>query len=101
MWGRTIHLLVSLPSDLSPAKYVQAIKTFTSKWLRESPVFPNWNGWGKEYAAISYNGRDKEMIVNYIRNQKEHHKIVGFEEEYRAFLIENGIEIQEEYFLKD
>ena len=36
------------------------------------------------------------MIVNYIRNQKEHHKIVGFEEEYRAFLIENSIEIKEE-----
>ena len=49
-----------------------------------------------EYSAISYNGRDKEMIVNYIRNQKEHHKIVGFEEEYRAFLIENSIEIKEE-----
>ena len=55
----------------------------------------------REYAAISYNGRDKEMIVNYIRNQKEHHKIVSFEEEYRAFLIENGITIKEEYFLKD
>lgn len=96
-----IHLLVSLPPDLSPAKYVQAIKTFTSKWLRESPVFPNWNGWGKEYAAISYNERDKDTIVNYIRNQKEHHKIVSFEEEYRAFLIENGIIINEEYFLKD
>ena len=52
----------------------------------------------KEYAAISYNGRDKEMIVNYIRNQKEHHKVVGFEEEYRAFFIENGIAIKEEYF---
>ena len=96
-----IHLLVSFPSDLSPAKYAQAIKTFTSKWLRESPNFPNWNGWGKEYAAISYNMRDKEMIVNYIQNQKEHHRQVGFEEEYRAFLIENGIAIKEEYFLKD
>ena len=41
------------------------------------------------------------MIVNYIRNEKEHHKVVGFEEEYRAFLIENDIAIKEEYFLKD
>lgn len=96
-----IHLLVSLPSDLSPAKYAQAIKTFTSKWLRKCTAFPKWNGWGREYAAISYNVRDKEMIVNYIRNQKEHHKCVGFEEEYRAFLTDNGIYIKEKYFLKD
>lgn len=96
-----IHLLVSLPSDLSVAKYVQDVKTFTSKWLRENHAFPNWNGWGKEYAAVSYCVRDKEMIVNYIMNQKEHHKKVNFEEEYRAFLIENGIAIREEYFLKD
>ena len=96
-----IHLLVSLSSDLPLSKYVQAVKTFTSKWLRENPAFPDWNGWGREYAAVSYNVRDKEMIVNYIQKQKEHHRKVGFEEEYRAFLIENGIAIRKEYFLKD
>ncbi|MBP5710757.1 MAG: IS200/IS605 family transposase [Bacteroidales bacterium] len=96
-----IHLLISLPSDLAPAKYVQAVKSFTSKWLRESPSFPNWSGWGKEYAAISYSVHDKEMIVNYIKNQKEHHKKVGFAEEYRECLLDNGIAIKEEYFLKD
>lgn len=41
------------------------------------------------------------MIVNYIKGQKEHHKKVSFQDEYRAFLLENGIEIREEYFLKD
>jgi len=34
-------------------------------------------------------------------NQKEHHKKVSFEDEYRQFLIENGIEIDERYFLKE
>ena len=96
-----LHILVSLPADLTPAKYVQAVKTFTSKWLRENPSFPSWNGWSKEYAAISYGIRDKDMIANYIRNQKEHHKKVNFADEYRAFLVENFIPIREEYFLKD
>ena len=41
------------------------------------------------------------LIINYIKNQKEHHKTISFEEEYRQFLIENGIEIDEKYFLKD
>ena len=41
------------------------------------------------------------MIANYIRKQKEHHRMVSFAEEYRDFLVENGIPIREEYFLKE
>ena len=96
-----VHLLVSLPSTMSVAQYVQSVKAFTSAWMKRSTLFPYWNGWGHEYAAFSYNIRDKEMIVGYIKSQKEHHKRVSFAEEYRAFLIENGVEIREEYFLKD
>ena len=96
-----VHILVSLPATLSVAQYVQSVKTFTSKWLRESSSFPYWNGWGHEYAAISYGVREKDMIVNYIKGQKEHHKRVTFQEEYREFFEENGVVIREEYFLKD
>lgn len=39
--------------------------------------------------------------MEYIKNQKEHHKVVSFEEEYRTFLKENRVEINERYFLKD
>jgi hypothetical protein len=35
------------------------------------------------------------------KTKKEHPENVSFEEEYRQFLIENGIEIDERYFLKD
>jgi len=37
------------------------------------------------------------MIVNYILNQKEHHRKVSFEDEYRALLKENGIEWDERF----
>ena len=96
-----LHLLVSLPATMSVSQYVQAVKTFTSRWLRANPLFPYWNGWGREYAAISYNVRDKEMIANYIKGQKEHHRVVSFADEFRRILTENGVVIREEYFLAD
>ena len=96
-----LHLLVSLPATMSVSQYVQSVKTFTSRWMKANPSFPYWNGWGREYAAISYNVRDKEMIVNYIKGQKEHHRVVSFADEYRQFLTENGVVIREEYFLTD
>lgn len=41
------------------------------------------------------------MIINYIRNQKKHHKKVAFQEEYRQFLLDNEVEIRERFFLVD
>ena len=96
-----VHILVSLPATTSLAQYVQAVKTFTSKWLKANPAFPYFCGWGHEYAALSYSIHDKDKIVNYIKDQKEHHKRVSFADEYRALLVDCGIAIREEYFLKD
>ena len=33
--------------------------------------------------------------------QKDHHKRITFEDEYRAILVENGIVIDERYFLRN
>jgi putative transposase len=41
------------------------------------------------------------MIINYIKNQKEHHRITSFEDELRALLIEHGIEFDEKYLFDD
>ena len=55
----------------------------------------------KVFAGFPYNINDKQTIIDYIKNKKEHHKKLSFEEDYRKFLIENGIDIDERYFLKD
>ena len=39
------------------------------------------------------------MIIEYIKNQKEHHKTKSFYDEYKRLLIENGIQFDERYFL--
>lgn len=96
-----VHMLVGLPSALPVAKFVQEIKSVTSVWLKNNPHFPNFGHWSKEYAAFTYAMRDKDMIVNYIRNQKEHHKVHTFAEEYRQFILEGGEEINEKFFLRD
>ena len=96
-----VHILAALPSTLALSQYVQEVKTFTSKWLKNNPSFPHWRGWGHEYAGFSRSWSDKDSVVDYIRNQKEHHTHFSFREEYRAFLVENGISIKEEFFMKD
>jgi REP element-mobilizing transposase RayT len=96
-----LHIFVSLPSYLSLASFVQRVKTDSSKWLKANPNFPHFQGWGREYAGFSYSLRDKDMIVNYIMKQKEHHHKTTFPKEYRTFLQKNGTVIDERYFLRD
>ena len=96
-----VHLFVSLPATLAMSKFVQDLKVATSKWLKANPNFPLFEGWTKEYAGFSYSMKDKPMIVGYIAKQKEHHRAISLANEYRAFLKENGIQIREEYFMKD
>ncbi|MGJ7031699.1 hypothetical protein [Niabella hirudinis] len=40
-----------------------------------------------------------DIIINYVRNQKEHHKNEMFYDEYKRLLIENGVEFDEKYLL--
>lgn len=96
-----VHIFVSLPSRLALADFVQRMKTESSKWMKSNPNFSHFRGWGREYAGFSYSLRDKDMIIGYIMKQKEHHRRTTFADEYRAFLEENGIIIDERYFLKD
>jgi putative transposase len=37
-------------------------------------------------------------LVEYIKNQQEHHKKISFEEEYRILLSEYGITPDEKFF---
>ena len=39
------------------------------------------------------------MIINYINNQKEHHRTENFFEEYKRLLAEQKIEFDEKYLL--
>jgi hypothetical protein len=92
--------LADIPATLSPAKFIQKIKQESSFIIANSPEFPQWNGWENGYAAFSYSISDIDVIRAYISNRKEHHKKISFREEYRDWLIENGISPDAPYFPK-
>ena len=96
-----IHMLVDIHPSFAVSDFMKELKEYSSKWLSTNPNFSSFNGWAVSFAAFTYNLKDKQTIINYIMNQKEHHKKVSFEDEYRQFLIENGIVINERYFLKE
>jgi putative transposase len=94
-----IHILSDLHPSLSLADYVKTIKVSSSLWIKESDKFQRFTGWQEGYGAFTYSVREKDMIMNYIKNQKEHHKTETFYDEYKRLLIENGVSFDEKYLL--
>ena len=93
-----LHILCDLHPSIALANYMRDLKTSSSMWLKQSGQFPEFEGWADGYAALTYSWKDKDMIVNYIKNQQGHHKKESFEEELRRLLKEHGIEFDEKYF---
>ncbi len=91
-----IHLLVSLPAVKAISDMIQE----SSRQIRNSRLIPQWKGWEEGYSSFTCSYRELEMIKNYIKNQKEHHRYKPFIEEYRDWLIENGVAESDPYFPK-
>lgn len=97
-----LHLLVDLHPSIAVSDFVKELKTSTHAWLKKQhTIFPDFIAWGSQYAALAVSEADKERVVAYIARQREHHKVVNFENEYRKILQENGINPDEQYWLKD
>jgi len=92
-----IHLFTDLHPSVSLSDFVKDIKVSGNLWIKESGLFPDFEEWQSGYGAFTYSEREKEMIINYIKNQKEHHKKENFEDEYKNLLKTHGIEFDEKY----
>ena len=93
-----LHILTDMNPSIAPIDFVKDIKVSTSIWIKSSKLFPAFNGWAVGYGSFTCSYVDIDRLIEYIKNQQEHHKKVSFEEEYRKLLTEYGITPDEKYF---
>lgn len=94
-----IHILSDLHPSISLANYIKDIKIASNGWMKENGLFPGFEEWQDGYGAFTCSIKEKDTIINYIKNQKEHHKKEIFWDEFRRLLMENDIEFNEKYLL--
>ncbi len=94
-----IHIFSDLHPTVCLSDYIKDIKLASSAWIKENRFFPEFPGWQDGYGAFTYTINEKQKVINYIMNQKEHHKKETSFDEYKRLLIENGIEFDEKYLL--
>ena len=86
-----VHILFDLSPTVALSDLMRDIEKESSTWMRESGLFPAFDRWGKEYFAF---GRDRERlhnVIEYIKNQPEHHLVKSFEDEMREWFGYAGV----------
>lgn len=86
-----IHILFDLDTRCALMDVMRNIKRESSKWMKDSGLFPEFEGWGKEYFAIGRSPEDLQTVIGYIQNQKEHHNRISFEEELKNLTAKGGM----------
>jgi len=92
-----IHLCASLPSTISVADFVNAVKSNSSRWIHESFSQLRRFAWQEGYGAFSVSKSEQPRVVKYIGNQQEHHRKRTFKQELITLLDKHEIEYDERY----
>ncbi|MDX5477297.1 MAG: transposase [Cyclobacteriaceae bacterium] len=79
-----LHILTHVALMIVPSTLVKDIKLASSDFIRMKGVFPLFNGWKDGYAAFTETIKAKDWLIQYIKNQEEHHKKASFLEEYSS-----------------
>lgn len=94
-----IHILTHLHPTVALSALVKDIKMSSSQYIKEHKLFDNFNGWQDGYGAFTYSIKEKDNLIDYIKNQEEHHSVFDFKEEYLNLLKEFQVEFDEKYLL--
>jgi REP element-mobilizing transposase RayT len=92
-----IHALILAPPTVAPSQIAQYLKGDSSKWIHEE--FPKLSGfaWQYGYGGFTVSKSLVPGVIEYIRNQREHHHKRSFQEEYVELLKKHGVDYDERY----
>jgi len=92
-----IHALIGSPPALAPSKIAQWIKADSSYWIHQEFPFLHDFAWQDGYGVFSVCKSHAPNVIEYIKNQRDHHERSTFEDEFVQLLKLHEIEYDERY----
>jgi putative transposase len=68
-----VHIAVSVPPTVPPAEWIGKLKGASAYFINQGSSRKLLE-WQNGYGIVSFGTKDLKWVVNYILNQKEHHK---------------------------
>ena len=94
------HLLIGLRPNISLSDLVGDIKTGSTNHINEHRWVSGRFSWQEGFGAFSYSHSQLKGVIDYIRDQVEHHSRKTFRQEYLAFLKKYEVPYDERYIFK-
>lgn len=95
-----VHLFIGMKPSCCLSDLVKEIKKSSNDFINEKKFTGFKFQWQEGYGAFSYSHSNLDNVIKYVMNQKEHHKVLSFKEEYIEFLRKFEIEFKEEYLFE-
>ncbi len=92
-----IHILIGMRPSCCLSDLVREVKKSSNTFIKEQRFTKYQFGWQEGFGAFSYSHSSLDDVVNYIQNQKEHHKKASFKEEYLLFLKRFNVDYKPDY----
>ncbi|MGI9582678.1 IS200/IS605 family transposase [Chryseobacterium sp. RRHN12] len=92
-----VHILCLLSKKVTLIKLLESLKSHSSKWIKTKDKKYSHFYWQNGYGSFSVNPKEIDTVTEYISNQKEHHTIKNFKEEFLIFLRNYEMEFDERY----
>jgi len=92
-----VHILCLLSRKVAQMDLLEELKKQSSKWIKmQGDSYSNFY-WQDGYGIFSVNPTQIDVVVNYIKNQEEHHKKISYQDELRVFLKKYNVDFDEWY----
>jgi REP element-mobilizing transposase RayT len=93
-----VHVLLRIPKTLAVSEAMKRLKGGSSKYINEQNLIPGQRfGWQDGYSAFTVSPSGVPAVVQYIANQREHHRTRTFEDELVEFLKRHGVQYDPKY----
>ncbi len=92
-----VHVLILSPPVFAPSQIAQCLKGDSSKWIHEEFQELKNFAWQDGYGSFSVSKSSVPKVVDYIKNQREHHRKESFENEYARLMNLHAVEYDERY----
>ena len=95
-----IHFLIGMKPSCCLSDLIREIKKSSNDLIREKKFCKHKFQWQEGYGAFSYSNSSINNVIEYIQNQKDHHKKKTFRDEYIDFLTKFEIQFKNEYLFQ-
>ncbi len=92
-----VHLIIRDSKAVADMQMIKDLKGGSSKWVNETAEMRGKFSWQSGYGWFSVSPKGLDAARTYVLNQKEHHKTQTFQDEFRKFLKQYGVEYDERY----